>query len=103
PISTVSPRVARTAPSAWRATRPDSSLRVFPPHSISTVFVLNIFVPSTRSPYCERDSLSGNSVPRAVRGAFWPRLRPAELRDFKYAKRPALGPPQVTYGDRASK
>jgi hypothetical protein len=40
--TTVSPRVASTAPSACRATRPVSRVSVLPPHSISTFLVSNI-------------------------------------------------------------
>src|SRR6185369_16792098 len=77
--TTVSPRVASTAPSAWRATRPVSSLKVYPPHSISTVFVLNILFPSPagRMP---AGQLGQANRPAAVRGLETP-LRPtAELR-----------------------
>src|SRR4051812_11691742 len=95
-----------TAPSAWRATRPVSSLRVFPPHSISTVFVLNIVFPSVPAAGCRPVQQLQASRPAAVRGAMWPHGRPAELRDRTYAKRPASGPlqwllPEAELGDEA--
>src|SRR6476620_8954795 len=72
--------------------RPVSSLRVFPPSSISTVFVLNIDCPFTPRARCRRDSSGRQSGLRSVRGVRQPHERPAELRDWTYAKRPASGP-----------
>src|SRR6185369_7547088 len=116
--TTVSPRVARTAPSAWRATRPVSSLRVFPPHSISTVFVLNIFVPSPgallRRGHLVRafrlarfGALMGPTAPRRIAGLQisetahdgpLPLLAKAELRNEIGVARLVLAPEIIQQG-----
>src|SRR3546814_12833708 len=43
-----------TAPSAWRATLPVSSVSVSPPHSIDTFFTSNIWFPSPAGPSAGR-------------------------------------------------
>ena len=52
--TTVSPSVAITAPSAWRATLPVSRVSVSPPHSIDTFFTSNMWFPSPAGPYAGR-------------------------------------------------
>src|SRR5690606_17510735 len=49
----------------WRAIRPVSRVRVFPPHSSDTVLVLNMFFPSRpATPYCAAGpAISGQAVP----------------------------------------
>src|SRR5579884_515674 len=67
--------------------RPVSSFSVFPPHSISTVLVSNIYRPFTRRPIATGTSASFPA--RSVRGVLsCPMNAPPNCRDRTYAKRP---------------
>ncbi|SBV31365.1 protein of unknown function [uncultured Sphingopyxis sp.] len=90
--TTVSPSVAITAPSAWRATLPVSSVSVSPPHSIDTFFTSNMWFPSPAGPYAGRGLCVRAVRPGAVQGVCLPYGGPAGCGSGPYSlRRPREG------------